>query len=132
MAAGQIAYFSLGVRGPNRAYVQALESAPHFDVARGPGSQNGPAIRLYSRRMTDIASIAAIPSALQSATGAIQRSGKALEKDANVVARSTAVESRDTLNALIDSRQQLLYPRAAAKLISASDEMMKSLIDIRA
>jgi hypothetical protein len=80
----------------------------------------------------DIASIAAMPSTLQSATSAIQRSGKALEKDANVVARSAAVESRDTLNALIDSRQQLLYTSAAAKLITASDEMMKSLIDIRA
>jgi hypothetical protein len=88
-------------------------------------------MRPYARSM-DIASIAAIPSTLQSATGAIQRSGKALERDANVVARSAAVESRDTLNALIDSRQQLLYTRAAAKLISASDEMMKSLIDIRA
>jgi hypothetical protein len=104
---------------------------PHFDVTRGPWSQKEGSIRAYSRRM-DIGSIAAIPSALQSATGAIARSGKALEKDANVVARSTAVESRDTLNALLDSRQQLLYTRAAAKLISASDEMMKSLIDIRA
>jgi hypothetical protein len=82
--------------------------------------------------MTDIAAITAIPSALQSATGAIHRAGKALEKDANVVARSTAVESRDTLSALIDSRQQLLYTRAAAKIITASDAMMKSLIDIRA
>jgi hypothetical protein len=81
--------------------------------------------------MTDVASIAAIPSALQSATSAIHRSGKALEKDANVVAKSSAVESRDTLGALIDSRQQLLYTRAAAKLISASDEMTKSLLHIR-
>jgi hypothetical protein len=82
--------------------------------------------------MTGVASIAAIPSAMQSATSAIHRSGKALEKDANIVARSTAVESRDTLHALVDSRQQLLYTRAAAKVITAADEMTKSLLDIRA
>jgi len=79
-----------------------------------------------------VASITALPSALQSATSAIHRAGDNLKKDANVVARSTAVESRDTLNALIDSRQQVLYTQAAAKLISASDEMTKSLLDIRA
>jgi hypothetical protein len=42
------------------------------------------------------------------------------------------VESRDTLAALIDSRQQLLYTKAAAKLISAADEITQSVIDIRA
>lgn len=82
--------------------------------------------------MKDVASIAAIPSALQSATGAINRSLKKLDEDANVVARSTAVESRDTLQALVDSRQQLLYTKAAAKIISASDEITQSLLDIRA
>jgi hypothetical protein len=89
-------------------------------------------MRFYARRMTDVASIAAIPSALQSATGAIHRAVKSLEKDANVVARSTAVESRDTLNAFVESRQQVLYTQAAAKLISASDDITKSLLDIRA
>lgn len=73
-----------------------------------------------------------IPSALQSATGAINRAGKSLDKDAAVTASSMAVESRETLGALVDSRQQLLYTQAAAKIISASDEMMQSLIDIRA
>jgi hypothetical protein len=82
--------------------------------------------------MNDIASIAAIPTALQSATGANQKAHKALETDANVVARSNSAESRATLEALIDSRQQLLYTKAAAKLFSASDEIPQSLIDIRA
>jgi len=82
--------------------------------------------------MTDAASIAAIPSALQSATGAIHRAGKVLDKDAAVVAKSSAIESRDTLGALIDSRQQVLYTRAAVKILSASDEMTKTLLDIRA
>jgi predicted HAD superfamily Cof-like phosphohydrolase len=84
------------------------------------------------RTMNGIASIAAVPTALQSATNAIQKSHKALEEAANVVARSGAVESRDTLEALIDSRQQLLYTKAAAKLIRAADEITQSLIDIRA
>ena len=73
-----------------------------------------------------------IPSALQSATSAIHRAVKNMEKDASVVARSSAVESRDTLNALVDSRQQLLYTRAAVKIITASDAMTKTLLDIRA
>ena len=73
-----------------------------------------------------------IPSALQSATSAIHRAVKSLEMDANVVARSSDVASRDTLSALVDSRQQLLYTRAAVKIIAASDAMTRTLIDIRA
>jgi len=82
--------------------------------------------------MTDIASIASIPSALQSATSTIHRAVKAAEKDAAVVANSSTVESRETIGALVDSRQQLLYTRMAAKILSTSDEMTKSLLDIRA
>lgn len=82
--------------------------------------------------MNDLSAIGAIPGAVQSATGAINRSARALEKDANVVARSASVGSRETLGAMIDSRQQVLYTQAAAKLIKASDEMLQSIIDIRA
>jgi hypothetical protein len=76
--------------------------------------------------------ITAIPGALQTATGAIRRSVEDLRKDANVVARSTDVTSRETLGALVDSRQQVLYSAAAAKLIKASDEMIASLLDVHA
>ena len=76
--------------------------------------------------------VASIPSAPQSATSAIRRAVKSLEKDASVVARNSDVDTRDTLNALVDSRQQLLYTRAAAKIITASDAMTKALLDIRA
>jgi len=76
--------------------------------------------------------ITPLPGALQIATGAIHRSVDNLRKDANVVARSTDVSSRETLGALIDSRQQVLYTAAAAKLIKASDEMIASLLDVRA
>jgi hypothetical protein len=82
--------------------------------------------------MNGISPTSGIPSALQSATGAINRAGKGLDKDAAVTAASTAVESRETVDALVDSRQQVLYTQAAAKIIRASDEMMQSLIDIRA
>ena len=75
--------------------------------------------------------VASIPSAPQSATSAIKRALKNLEKDASIVASSSVVETRDTINALVDSRQQLLYTRAAAKIIAASDAMTKTLLDIR-
>jgi hypothetical protein len=95
-------------------------------------SRNDNPIRLYAWAMTDVASIAAVPAALQSATGAIHRAVRALAKDADVVAKSPAVESRDTLDAMVDSRQQVLYTKAAAKIIDATGEMTKSLLDIRA
>jgi hypothetical protein len=74
----------------------------------------------------------AAPSALQSATTTISRSLNNLRKDATVVANSSTVMSGDTIEALVDSRQQVLYTSAAAKLISASDEMLASLLDIHA
>lgn len=80
--------------------------------------------------------ISAIPSAMQSAVSAIARSQRSLASDAAVVARSSAAPpqalSRDTLEALIDSRQQVLYTAAAARLISASDQITRSLIDVTA
>lgn len=80
--------------------------------------------------------ISAIPSAMQSAVSAIDRSQRSLANDAAVVARSSTVPaqaiSRDTLEALIDSRQQVLYTAAAARLISASDQITRSLIDVTA
>jgi len=77
-------------------------------------------------------SITAIPGAAQIATNAIHRSVDNLREDASIVARSNDVTSRETLGALIDSRQQVLYTAAAAKLIKASDEMLASLLDVHA
>jgi len=82
--------------------------------------------------MNEVSAIGGIPAAQQSATSAINKSVRALEKDANVVARSSGVEARETVGALVDSRQQVLYTQAAAKLVKASDEMLQSLLDIRA
>lgn len=76
--------------------------------------------------------ITPVSGALQIATNAITRSRNNLAKDASVVANSTDVEARDTVNALVDSRQQVIYTRAAARVISATDEMTQALLDIHA
>ena len=75
--------------------------------------------------------ISSIPGAVQTAISAISRSNNALAKDASVVASQKA-ESRELIGALVDSRQQLLYTAAAVKILNASDEMTKSILDIKA
>lgn len=75
--------------------------------------------------------ISAIPSAMHSATATIQGSTNAVARDAAVVAQP-GVASKELIQALLDSRQQVLYTSAAAKLISASDQMQQSIIDIMA
>lgn len=82
--------------------------------------------------MSDLSSVTALPSAPQTAVRAIQRSVQNLDQDASVVANSEDVMSRDTVQALVDSRQQLLYTQAAAKILSAADEMTQSLLDVHA
>ncbi len=75
--------------------------------------------------------ISAIPAAMHSATATIQRSTSSVARDAAVVAQP-GVASKELIHALLDSRQQVLYTSAAAKLISASDQMQQSIIDIMA
>lgn len=83
------------------------------------------------RNLDPMSTITPIPSAIQSATHAIQRSVNRVAQDAAVVAQP-GVATRDTIEALISSRQQVLYTSAAAKLINASDQMTQSVIDILA
>lgn len=75
-----------------------------------------------------MSSITGISGVTRIATGAIQRSTNALSQDAALVA-DPGVASRDLVEALVDSKQQVLYTAAAAKLINASDEMTRSLLD---
>lgn len=75
--------------------------------------------------------IISIPGAVQAATTAISRSNNALAKDASVVASQKA-DTRELVGALVDSRQQLLYTAAAVKILTASDEMTKRILDIKA
>ena len=76
--------------------------------------------------------VTAIPGAFQGATQALQKAVQANDRDAQVIANSGAVDSRDVVAALVDSRQQLLYTQAAARIISASDVMTRTLLDIHA
>ena len=100
--------------------------------------------------MSDIYSLGSMLGAVQGASTTIQRSSAAVKRDAEVVAASSAADSassadsgasadagssiasRDVVAALIDSRQQLLYTQAGAKMMSTADEMLGTLIDIRA
>jgi adenylate kinase len=82
--------------------------------------------------MSDVTAIPAT-SAVQIATSAIRRSQGELRKDASVIANpNTAIESNDAISAMVDARQQLLYTKAAARIISTADEMTKALLDIHA
>ena len=75
--------------------------------------------------------IAATSDVMQIAAGGIRKAVSNVARDAHAVANSTDVMSRDTLEALIDARQQVLYTRAGARMISAADDMMGTLLDIR-
>jgi hypothetical protein len=82
--------------------------------------------------MDAINAIAAIPGTFQSARNTIDRSLRNQDKDAQVVANSTEADSHETVEALVDSKQQVLYTQAAARLVSANDAMTKALLDVHA
>ena len=73
--------------------------------------------------------IAAAPGIYPLAREAISRAVSRAEQDAEVIARSD-VDSRDVTTALIDARQQVLYTRAGARMVSTADEMLGSIVDI--
>jgi len=73
--------------------------------------------------------IAAGPGIFPLGRETISRATSRAEQDAEVVARSD-VDSRDVTTALIDARQQVLYTRAGARMVSAAKEMLGSIVDI--
>jgi hypothetical protein len=83
-----------------------------------------------------------VGSVFQTAAATISRASAAAEQDAAVVANATmagsgasgglTVGSPDFLNAMIDARQQTLYTAAAARMISTSNQMIGSLLDVTA
>jgi hypothetical protein len=77
-------------------------------------------------------SISSAGTVFQSASAMIQRSVANVSRDAATVASASVTNASDVLPALIDSRQQLLYTQAGAKLIETANQMMGSLLDIRA
>lgn len=77
----------------------------------------------------------AIPStsgAMQIAANGIRKSVTNLASNAHLVANSSDVMSGATMKALIDSRQQVLYTQAGARMISAADEAVSSLLSVHA
>lgn len=82
--------------------------------------------------MNGIAMTDGVSNIMQSAGTAINRAVAGANRDAAVVASASTVDSSNVLAALIDSRQQLLYTQAGAKLIETANQMMGSLLDIRA
>jgi hypothetical protein len=82
--------------------------------------------------------ITGIPSVMASATNAIRKAVDRVAQDAHVVANSSTadstsgVEQRDVVNALVDAKQQVIYTKAAAKMIRAADEMVSSLLRAKA
>ncbi len=77
-------------------------------------------------------SFASQGSALQSAGVAINRAVAGFTRDAAAVASASITSSGELLPALIDAKQQLLYTQAAAKMMQTADQMMGTLLDIRA
>jgi hypothetical protein len=79
-----------------------------------------------------MSAIAPTGSVMQIAASGIRKAVNSATTDAHVVANSQEVTSRETVEALIDARQQVLYTKAGARMIQAADEMVSSLLDIRA
>jgi flagellar basal body rod protein FlgG len=73
-----------------------------------------------------------IPDAAQSAQLGIARGIGGLNEDAQVVAQSVTGSGGDLTAALVDSLQQKLAVEASAKVLTASDQMLGSLIDVMA
>lgn len=80
--------------------------------------------------MSDIPAIS--PSPIPIANEAIKNSLANVARDAHVIANAPSVDSADTLQALVDAKQQVLYTKAAARIISTTDRMVKSLLDTQA
>ncbi len=83
--------------------------------------------------MTRLISGAGLSSVMQSAATAINRGAAGVARDAAVVAGGSVSDGGEQmLSALVDSKQQLLYTQAGAKMMETAGQMLGSLIDISA
>jgi flagellar hook protein FlgE len=73
-----------------------------------------------------------IPDAAQSAQLGIARGIGELNKDAQLVAQSVSGSGGDLTAALVDSLQEKLSVEASARVLAVSDQMLGTLIDIKA
>ena len=67
---------------------------------------------------------------LQSAITAVNQAAAGISRSAQAAVAASVSDSGEILSALIDSRQQVLYTQAAAKLLDTADQMMGTMIDI--
>jgi hypothetical protein len=83
--------------------------------------------------MSSLISGAGLSGVMQNAATTIQRSVAGATQDAAVIAGSSVADGGEQmLAALLDSRQQLLYTQAGAKMMETAGQMLGSLIDISA
>ncbi len=80
--------------------------------------------------MNEFSLMSNIPDAAQSAQLGIARGIRGLNEDAQVVAQSITGSGGDPTAALVDSLQQKLSVEASAKVLSVSDQMLGTLVDV--
>lgn len=69
---------------------------------------------------------------MQSASTTVNRAVAGVSRSAAAVASASISDTGQLLSALIDSRQQVLYTQAAAKMLETSNQVMESVIDVYA
>jgi len=83
--------------------------------------------------MTSPISGAGLSGVMQSAATTISRGVAGVGRDAAVVAGASVADGGEQmLAALIDSKQQLMYTQAGARMMETAGQMLGSLIDISA
>ena len=83
--------------------------------------------------MTNAVSGAGLSSVMHNAAATINRSVDGASRDAAIVAGASMGDGGEQmLTALIDSKQQLLYTQAGAKMMETAGQMLGSIIDIKA
>ncbi len=83
--------------------------------------------------MTNPITGAGLSSVMHNAATTINRSVDGASRDAAIVAgAATGDGGEQMLSALIDSKQQLLYTQAGAKMMETAGQMLGSIIDITA
>jgi hypothetical protein len=84
--------------------------------------------------MNDLGPLANGLGALQNARAGIQKAVKGLSRDAVQIAQSATQENGadNVVSALVDARQQRLNAQASARVMKTADEMIGTLLDVRA
>jgi len=83
--------------------------------------------------MSTLAPAAGASDIFRGAANTINRAVTNVSQDAAVVASAAAGgDTGDLLAALLNSRQQLMYTQAGARMMETASQMLGSLLDVRA